>query len=482
MKIKHSVTMFSVAGVALLFASATLAQQKQSEAKPPLSFSPTELAERTIHRRAVEAVVWGMPLVNTDAMRQAYLRDVGAKYNDICYFSKPAEWRFQVTTPNASTHYVYSDFNLKDGPVVLEVPAPVRAGLLGAVIDAWDVTTVGVGPEDENKGQAAKYLLLPPGFKGNVPAGFIPARFSTYNGYWLLRAIPAGSTEADVEAALALVKKLRVYPLAQATNPPEQRFIDIHGKTFDGVPNFDESFFVSLNRMVQEEPVQERDLVAMGMLQSIGIEKGKDFKPDDATKRILKAAAQEQLAVFVEGMKTFGERWWEDRAWALPDKRGVKTNFSYVTDVALDVDARGLSNFAAFGFPKRVGQGGSIVYLVGFRDSRGEPISGEHTYKLHVPPDVPAKQYWSVIAYDSLTNAFIRESPVVGLDSYSTTMKKNADSSVDIYFGPKAPAGQEANWIYTAPGRAWFAGFRLYDPDKPFFEKAWKMSNLEQVK
>jgi hypothetical protein len=423
-----------------------------------------------------------MPLVNSDAMRQAFLRDVGTKYNDICYFSKPANWKFQVTTPNASTHYVYCNFNLKDGPVVLEVPAPVGAGLLGAVIDAWDVTTVGVGPEDENKGQAAKYLLLPPDFDGDVPAGYIVAKFPTYNGYYLLRSIPAGSTEADVAAALTLVKKLRTYPLAQASNPPEQRFIDIYDKKFEGIPAFDESFFVSLNRMVQEEPVQQRDLVAMGMLQSIGIEKGKEFKPDAATNEILKAAAQEQLAVFVKGMESFGEQWWADRHWKLPDKRGVKTNFSYVTDAAIDVDARGLSTFAAFGFPKRVGQGGSIVYIIAFADGDGEPILGEHTYKLHVPPNVPAKQYWSVIAYDSLTNAFIRESPVVGLDSYSRTMKRNADGSVDIYFGPKAPAGRESNWIYTEPGRSWFAGFRLYDPDKPFFEKAWKLPDLEEGK
>jgi hypothetical protein len=265
------------------------------------NLSPDDLARRTVERRAAEAVVWGMPLVNTDAMRQAYLRDVGARYNDICFFSKPAEWRFQVTTPNASTNYVYFNFNLKEGPVVLEVPAAVGAGLLGAVIDAWDVTMAGVGPEDENKDHAAKYLLLPPGFSGDLPAGFIAVRLPTYNGYSLLRAIPAGSTEADVAAALALVKKLRVYPLAQAANPPEQRFIDIHGKTFDGVPSFDEKFFVSLDRMVQEEPVQERDLVAMGMLQSIGIENGKEFKPDAATQRILAAAAHEQLAVFMGG-------------------------------------------------------------------------------------------------------------------------------------------------------------------------------------
>jgi hypothetical protein len=444
-------------------------------------FSATELAERATYRRAVEAVIWGMPLVNTDAMRQAYLRDVGAKYNDICFFSKPADWRFQVTTPNASTNYVYFNFNLKDGPVVFDVPAAVGAGLLGSVLDAWDVTTVGVGPQDENKGEAAKYLLLPPDFSGDVPAGFIIARLPTYNGYALLRAIPASSIEADVAAALALVKKLRVYPLAQAADPPEQRFIDIHGKTFDGVATFDESFFESLNRMVQEEPVQPRDLVAMGMLKSIGIAKGKEFKPDDATKRVLREAAHEQLAVFVDGMKTFGERWWGDRRWALPDTRGVKTNFSYETAEALDVDARGLSNFAAFGFPKRVGQGGSIVYLVAFADRSGEPLSGEHIYTLHVPANVPAKQYWSAIAYDSETNAFVRESPVVGLDSYNQAMKRNADGSVDIAFGPKAPAGKESNWVYTAPGRGWFAGFRLYDPDKPFFDKAWTLADVEKM-
>jgi hypothetical protein len=450
-------------------------------AQPSPAFTSSELAERAIHRRAVEAVIWGMPLVNTDAMRQAYFRDVGAKYNDICFFSKPADWRFQVTTPNASTNYVYFNFNLKDGPTVLEVPAALGAGLLGSLIDAWDVTQAGIGPEDENHGKAAKYLLLPPDFSSTEHTGFISVRFQTYNGYSLIRAIPAGSTQADVAASLALVKKLRVYPLAQAANPSEQRFIDIHGKTFDGVASFDESFFESLARMVQEEPVQPRDLVAMGMLKSIGIEKGKQFKPDLATQRILKEAAQETLGAFVDGMRSFGERWWVDGHWCLPDTRGVKTNFSYETTDVLDVDARGLSNFAAFGFPKRVGEGGSIAYIIAFHDHRGEPLSGERGYILRVPANVPAKQYWSVIAYDSHTNAFVRESPLVTLDSYNQTMKKNADGSVDIHFGPKAPAGKESNWIYTAPGRGWFAGFRLYDPDKKFFDQSWKLADIEKV-
>jgi hypothetical protein len=294
------------------------------------NLSPDELARRTVERRAVEAAIWGMQLVNTDAMRQAYFRDVGAKYNDICYFSKPQDWKFQVTTPNASTNYVYFNYNLKEGPVVVEIPAAVGAGLLGSMVDAWDEPMDDIGPAGEDQGKGGKYLLLPPDFKGDPPAGFFPIRYPTYNGYALYRAIRNGTSDADAAAALALVKKLRVYPLAQATNPPEQRFIDIYGKTFDGIANFDESFFESLNRMVQEEPVLPRDVTIMGMLRSIGIEKGKDFKPDGATQSILKSAAQEAQAHFVQLLTSYSHPWWPDRRWSPPDPEGVKSGFTYL--------------------------------------------------------------------------------------------------------------------------------------------------------
>ena len=443
------------------------------------NFSSEDLARRTIERRAVEAAIWGMPLVNTGAMRQAYFRDVGAKYNDICYFSKPADWKFQVTTPNASTNYVYFNYNLKDGPVVVEIPAAVGAGLLGSMVDAWDEPMNDIGPAGEDQGKGGKYLLLPPDFKGDTPAGFFPVRYPTYNGYALYRAIRASSSDADVAAALALVKKLRVYPLAQQANPPEQRFIDIHGKTFDGIADFDERFFEGLNRMVQEEPVLPRDLVMMGMLKSIGIEKGKDFKPDAAMQNLLRAAVQEAQTQFVQGLTSYSHLWWPDRNWSPPDPRGLKTGFTYQTADALDVDSRGWANFAAFAMPKKTGE--SLVYLFTFRDSRGERLSGERSYTVRVPANVPAKQYWSMIVYDVDTAAFIREAPVITLDSYNQAMQRNADGSVDIYFGPKAPAGKEANWIYTAPRKAFFPAMRFYDPDKPLFDRTWKLPDLERV-
>ncbi len=403
------------------------------------NFSSEDLARRTIERRAVEAAIWGMPLVNTGAMRQAYFRDVGAKYNDICYFSKPADWKFQVTTPNASTNYVYFNYNLKDGPVVVEIPAAVGAGLLGSMVDAWDEPMNDIGPAGEDQGKGGKYLLLPPDFKGDTPAGFFPVRYPTYNGYALYRAIRASSSDADVAAALALVKKLRVYPLAQQANPPEQRFIDIHGKTFDGIADFDERFFEGLNRMVQEEPVLPRDLVMMGMLKSIGIEKGKDFKPDAAMQNLLRAAVQEAQTQFVQGLTSYSHLWWPDRNWSPPDPRGLKTGFTYQTADALDVDSRGWANFAAFAMPKKTGE--SLVYLFTFRDSRGERLSGERSYTVRVPANVPAKQYWSMIVYDVDTAAFIREAPVITLDSYNQAMQRNADGSIHL-LRPQGASGQ----------------------------------------
>jgi hypothetical protein len=144
--------------------------------------------------------------------------------------------------PNASTNYVYFNYNLKNGPVVVEIPAAVGAGSLGSMVDAWDEPMNDIGPAGEDRGQGGKYLLLPPDFKGDPPPGFFAIRYPTYNGYALYRAIRNGTTDADAAAALDLVKKLRVYPLAQSANPPEQRFIDIYGKTFDGITNFTSAF------------------------------------------------------------------------------------------------------------------------------------------------------------------------------------------------------------------------------------------------
>ncbi|HEV7734316.1 MAG TPA: DUF1254 domain-containing protein [Candidatus Binatia bacterium] len=419
-----------------------------------------------------------MPFVSVDAMREAFFRDAGAKYGDIIYWSKPSDWKLQFTTPNASTHYVYFNFTLKDGPVVLDVPPTVGAGLFGSLVDAWEVPLVDVGPAGEDAGKGGRYLLLPPGFEGAVPDGYIPVRSETFNGYALLRAIPATASAVDEARAIDLVKQLRLYPLAQAAAPPAQRHIDMAGKLTDGVVRFDETFFERLARMVNEEPVLPRDLVAMGQLRSLGIEKGKPFAPDASTKAILRQAAQEAHAGFMAGVRG-GEPWWPGSQWKLPESVGAKTGFRFQTDDALFVDERGLIFFLAFAVPKKLGA--ATFYLVGGSDAAGQPLQGRRSYRLHVPAGVPAKQYWAVTVYDLDTACFIRDLPRPGLDSYDQTMRRNPDGSVDVYFGPTAPAGQEANWVPTVAGAAWFSLFRFYGPEKPLFEKTWRLPDIEAV-
>ncbi|MND88255.1 hypothetical protein D3C80_802760 [compost metagenome] len=419
-----------------------------------------------------------MPIVSVDAMREAFFRDAKAQYNDILYWSSPSDWRLQFTTPNASTHYVYFNFNLKDGPVVLDVPPTVGAGLFGSLVDAWEVPVSDVGPAGDDQGKGGKYLLVPPGYKAPIPAGYFPIQFETVNGYGLLRAIPASASEEDQLKAIELVKQLRLFPLAQAANAPEQTYIDMSGKLLDGVVAFDASFYQRLAKMVNEEPVMTRDLAVMGQLRSLGIEKGKAFTPTDELNALLKKAAEEAHQGF-QVASLAGEPWWPGTQWKLPESMGPKTGFRFQTEEALFVDNRGTIFFLAFATPKKLGA--ATFYVVGGHDASGQLLQGEKTYRLHVPADVPAKQYWAVTAYDLETACLIRDMPRPGLDSYNQNMHRNSDGSVDIYFGPTAPAGHGDNWVPTKAGGKWFTMFRFYGPDKALFDKRWKMTDIERV-
>jgi len=432
----------------------------------------------TTERRAVEAAIWGMPIVAFDAMRQAFLRDAGAKYNDIVYWSRPADWKLRITTPKASSGYVYIAINIKDGPQVIDIPPAVGAGLFGSINDAWQVPMADIGTEGEDKGKGGRYLVLPSAYSGAIPTGYMPIRFNTYNGYSILRAIPVTTAEEDVAKALALVQKTRSYSLRQAENPPPQRYIDMAGKPFDGIATFDDQFYDSLARMVNDEPVQARDLVAMGQLKSIGIEKGKEFKPDAATRKILKQAiakAQTGFMRFMTELPLFapGSRW------TVPGTPvGPETGFTFVRENGIELDERAAFFFFGCAPPKR--PGAATFHLLGSKDAGGSSLDGGNSYRLHVPPNVPVRQSWAVTVYDLETAAFIREARRVELNSYQELVK-NSDGSVDVYFGPTAPEGRDANWVYTAPGKQWVSIFRFYGPEKSVFDKTWVLPDIERV-
>jgi hypothetical protein len=414
---------------------------------------------------SVETLMWLTPMASVDAMRQAFFRDAGARYGDIVWWST-SDWKNQTVMPSAADRQVYFNFNTKEGPVVIEVQAAVAASLSGALYDAWQRPLLMI---DKDRARARKYLLLPPGYKQSVPAGFVPVHSQTYNGYGLLHAPPRAAPDAVGSAAPASLLKL--YPLAQATNPQPARVIDMAAKPFDGIVRFDASFLASLARMINEEPVQTHDPALITLLKALGLEKGRQLRPNAKAQAAMQPALAEAEAqlrqAFADGLQAF----WPGSHWtvqALAPSAAAK--FAATADPSdLTADDRSL-----------VRPGQSSLALLSLHDLNDQPLKGASSYRLRIPANVPVRQFWSLGVYDRATLGYILKSPRVSLTS-SATLKSNADGSVDLYFGPQAPADQEPNWIYTAPDREWFAVLRCVGPAPPLAEKTWRLPDIEPL-
>lgn len=440
------------------------------------SFSVYELD--AIKRRITEAVIWGMPIVSFAAMREAYFRDAKAKYNDVVFWSKAADWKLLVTTPNNSSHYVYINFNTTDEPIIVDIPKTDVIGLFGSFNDAWQVPLTDIGPAGIDQGKGGKYLITPPGYDKEIPAGYFHVRSSTFNGYSILRIIPQTNSEQDIKQAIDVIKKIRVYPLSLTSNSPEQKYIDMSGNIFDGIVKFDLSYFKMLSKIINEEPVLKRDLVMMGQLKSLGIHKGLEFKPTKELNELFISKLEEAHQFVIDRALDFSP-YWEGIHWGFAKPIAAQTKFSFIEKDYLDIDERGATFFIGCAPPKTLGK--ATYYLGSTKDQNGEFLNGENTYKIHIPANVPAKQFWAITVYDVATATFIKESPLQTIDSYNQKVKKNNDGSVDVYFGPEAPAGFENNWIYTDTNKRWFTFFRLYSPDKALFDKSWKLPDIEKV-
>src|SRR5580700_10238470 len=373
----YSITRLAVIALAL---AVTSSAQKPTPTGPgtPSFRSPTELAGRVLHRRAVEAVIWGMPVVNYDLMYQVAVREAKADFNQVIYWSRLPDWKIQTLTPNPDSIYLMPFINTKDvGPVVLEIPAADEGSITGTVMDVWQCALEDVGAAGVDKGHGGKYVILPPGYKDKLPSGYIPLPSDTYEGYALLRSIPKSGDRSDVAKAVAYGKRVKLYSLSQAANPPQTTFVDAVDLVYDSTIPYDLRFFESLNRIVQVEPWLERDKAMIDPLKSIGIEKGKPFDPDARTQEILNDAAREAHAWLVARYESsFSSPYYEGSHWALPGSRELlegQATFFAKPDV-YPVDVRGVIFSYAYFTPKHLGAGSS--YLLTIADKEGGLLDG----------------------------------------------------------------------------------------------------------
>jgi hypothetical protein len=454
-------------------------------AQPALAQTPApdQLTQRSIERRAVEAVIWAMPAVNYDLMLQEMLSKTDAKVNQVVYWGRPLDWHNQTLTPNPDAIYFMAFFNTKDGPIVLDLPPGDTDGSFNAnIVNVWQMPLEDAGLLGADKGNGGKYLILPPGYADKAPDGYIALQSDTFGGYMLFRSNLKSHNSADVARSIAYGKRFKAYPLARASNPAPTTFADAKDVTFDSTIRYDASFFEHLDRIVQSEPWLQRDRAMIDPLRSLGIEKGKQFNPDDASKALLTAATREAgawlEAKYDAGLPPFFSA---TSRWTVPAPPELvkAAQEAYADPNLYPVDNRGMAYSYAYIGIKRLGVG--QFYLISIRDRDGQSFDGGNTYRLTVPANPPVEQYWSVTAYDRQTHALIKNMPRASRSSQIPELQKNADGSVDIYFGPAAPAGKDANWVPTDPARKFELMFRAYAPTKALFEKSWVLSDVEKI-
>jgi hypothetical protein len=437
------------------------------------------IRERMLHHRAIDAAVWAMPLMNFKFYRDALI-DAGVGPNDIGYFSKVQDWKFQTATPNNTTPYILTWWTIKDGPVVVEVPAATKdVGIFGTLMDAWQRPIDDVGAAGRDKGRGAKYLLVPMDYTGPLLPGAMVYRQRTHNGFAILRAIIADSSPENLKKATAYVRQMKIYPLEEK---PETKYVDLYGRLLEMTPVLDATIYREIHEMIEEEPVETYNLAMMGLLARVGIRKGEPFKPSPELAAIHAKAAPEALEYMIdEYHRVLNLPFYKGKKWSsLMPPGAVETDFSYEFASHFDYHARGALYYAVISSVKNYGSASFYLDLAESPD--GEWLHGGKNYKLTMPAKVPVRDFWAITTYDLETASYLRDIEPSSIDSNMKEVKKNADGSVDIYFGPKAPKGKESNWLPTDPKRRFFLLARFYGPKPELVDGSFELNDIELVK
>ena len=429
-------------------------------------------------QRGVQAFLNCLPAASAYAFRTG-LRTFGPDNQTVLISETLVDSRSLFLTGNTETVYNITWLSTMDGPLVIEMPA----GVLGVIDDSWFRFVTDIGPLGPDKGNGGKFLLLPPGYTGAIPDGYIVLHSQTYGHYCFFRVfIDAGDMKSAVDYAK---KNYRAYPLALADNPPAMNFLNISGASFNTIPSNNFLFYEEVNQIIQEEPLDAVDPEIRGILAAIGIQKGKPFEPDERMKRILTDAA----AVGNATARTLDFSTRDKDAYFYPNSSWktffIGDDYEFSPGGILNLDARSYLYYMGTGsspswMQKMVGQ--LSQYVITNQDAAGRYLDGGKNYHLHLPPNIPANRFWSLVVYDPQTRSMLQtDQQFPSISSLKKGIVVNPDTSVDAWFGPEPPAGKEANWIQTVPGKGWWVALRLYGPLEPWFDKTWKPGEIELV-
>ncbi len=443
---------------------------------------PTEETTQKIYdemdlQRATQAYMDFMPALSVYGIIKGQIRDFGFETSsDIGVHPSPGLTPTELyLTGNNSTVYAVASLDLKvDGPTVVEAPP----GMLGTVNDAAFKFLTDIGVVGPDKGKGGKFLFLPPGYDGKTPDGYFVVKSPSYRIWAMLRGW--GDVGVGDKATEWFKENLKVYPLA--TGPRQGKYTNTAGIGLNSLAAEDGSAFEMLNEIIQYEPKELFGAEQLGRLATLGIIQGKPFNPDERMQRILDQGAKQGAAMsraIVFASRDPDIKYWPERHW----EKMFLHNTTFERNGVADIDARTLWHYAAIVVsPALISTtpGAGTAYLTAIRDNKGAYLDGSKTYKLRVGAKPPVKNFWAVTAYDPTTRSLLDpgKNKNVSIGSREKPVA-NADGSVDVYFGPKAPKGMEKNWVPTNPEKGFFLVFRFYGPEEGYINKAWVLNDLE---
>lgn len=425
-------------------------------------------------QRASQAYLWALPIVGFAGWQDAHRTVFGARDTDMVIYESVKD-KLGILTANATTPYIIGLPDLsKTGPLVVDHPAGATAGVVG---DFWQRPITDMGETGPDRGQGGKYLILGPGQKAPPAAGYHTVQSPTFNIFVAFRVLDPNPAKAK-----ELISHFHMYPYADRAKPATTRFLHPDSRPWSQVPPDGPDYWTRLNDILQREPVMARDRFYMAMLKPLGIEKGQPFKPDARQQKLLEQGA-------TTGKLMAQSLAFDNRDPAARYRADARWEYLFTFDPSQDVGSYAPLDARTSYFYQAVTTSRGMVtktpgvgqaFLGTAHDKDGAWLDGSRTYRLHVPPDVPAKLFWSLTVYDTTTRAFLDNTPGGVVDRSSRTdIAKNADGSVDLYVSPAKPDGHEKNWIPSIAGKAWFALFRFYGPTEPYFGRSWQLPDIE---
>ncbi len=444
----------------------------------PTAETTRKLFDEMDFQRAVQAYLWGYPAVSFESIRVTAKQDLAIDYYDFGIADNFVDPMSLWLTANDTTIYAFVNIDLSDGPVAIEIPPGAIVGLLD---DFWQRSLADVGLPGPDAGHGGTFLVLPPGYDGEVPeSGYFVLQAKMHSHNLLVRGIIIDNNVPD---AVERVRGTKIYPWSERENPKPNTFISISGALIDTTPPSGLDWWARLAAVIDRNPVQEHDRMVMATLKPLGIEKGKPFEPDARQRAILEEAAAlgDVMArnVMYENTqretitKPFPGTQWD---WVFLVSPTQETeNYSQI-DERLQYTYGAIYLSPALGVMR---PGAGTNYQQTFRDKNGHHFDGAKSYRLHIPKDPPAAAFWSLTLYDSATRSMLPNPTNDAAHSSYDDLTVNADGSFDFYFGPRQ--GSEGNWIETVPGRGFYPMFRLYSPTAPLYDGTWALPDVEPI-